>query len=228
MPTRSEMLKHSLALIATLGTQAAFAQDRRSAFVDAATLVPGLVADMRYAGSHNFVGRPVDGYLAPHCLLTQAAANALADVARDLGSRGLVIKAFDCYRPVRAVMNFVRWARDLNDQAEKAEFYPDVDKRTLFRDGYIASRSGHSRGSTIDLTLATTDGAELDMGTHFDFFSPKSWTDDSSISSQQHANRVLLATAMRRRGFRGYDKEWWHFTLRNEPFPETYFDFPVR
>jgi zinc D-Ala-D-Ala dipeptidase len=228
MPTRIEMLKHSLALIATLGTQAAFAQDRRSAFVDAATLVPGLVADMRYAGSHNFVGRPVDGYLAPHCLLTQAAANALADVARDLGSRGLVIKAFDCYRPVRAVMNFVRWARDLNDQAEKAEFYPDVDKRTLFRDGYIASRSGHSRGSTIDLTLATTDGAELDMGTHFDFFSPKSWTDDSSISSQQHANRVLLATAMRRRGFRGYDKEWWHFTLRNEPFPETYFDFPVR
>jgi len=228
MPTRIEMLKHSLALIATLGTQAAFAQDRPSAFVDAATLVPGLVADMRYAGSHNFVGRPVDGYMAPHCLLTQAAANALADVARNLGSRGLVIKAFDCYRPVRAVMNFVRWARDLNDQAEKAEFYPDVDKRTLFRDGYIASRSGHSRGSTIDLTLATTDGAELDMGTHFDFFSPKSWTDDSSISSQQHANRVLLATAMRRRGFRGYDKEWWHFTLRNEPFPETYFDFPVR
>jgi zinc D-Ala-D-Ala dipeptidase len=227
MPTRIEMLKHSLALIATLGAQAALAQDRPAAFVDAATVVPGLVAEMRYDGSHNFVGRPIDGYQAPHCLLTQAAANALANVARDLSSRGLVIKAFDCYRPVRAVLNFVRWARDLNDQAEKAEFYPNVDKRTLFRDGYIASRSGHSRGSTLDLTLETTDGAELDMGTHFDFFSPKSWTDDPSVSPQQHANRMLLATAMRRRGFRGYDKEWWHFTLRNELFPQTYFDFPV-
>jgi D-alanyl-D-alanine dipeptidase len=160
--------------------------------------------------------------------LTQVAAAALAEVARDLNSRGLVIKVFDCYRPERAVMNFVRWARDLNDTAEKAEFYPDVDKRVLFRDGYIASRSGHSRGSTLDLTLAKADGSELDMGTHFDFFSPKSWTDDASISTEQHANRMLLATAMRRRGFRGYDKEWWHFTLRNEPFPDTYFDFPVQ
>ena len=234
MPIRIEMLKHSVALIAALGAQAALAQepqatpDRPAAFVDAATVVPGLVADMRYAGSHNFVGRPIDGYQAPHCLLTGAGANALAEVARDIAPRGLVIKVFDCYRPVRAVMNFVRWARNLGDQAEKAEFYPDVDKRTLFRDGYIASRSGHSRGSTMDLTLETTDGAELDMGTHFDFFSPKSWTDDPSVSPQQHANRMLLAAAMRQRGFRGYDKEWWHFTLRGESFPETYFDFPVQ
>jgi D-alanyl-D-alanine dipeptidase len=227
-------LNLSAALVAIFGTQAALAQQppatqgRPPAFVDAATLVPGLVADMRYAGSHNFVGRPIDGYQAPHCLLTQAAAKALADVARDLSSRGLVIKVFDCYRPVRAVANFVRWARDLGDQAEKAEFYPDVDKRTLFRDGYIASHSGHSRGSTLDLTLAATDGTELDMGTHFDFFSPKSWTDDPTVSPQQHANRMVLADAMRRRGFRGYDKEWWHFTLRAEPFPDTYFDFPVQ
>jgi zinc D-Ala-D-Ala dipeptidase len=228
MPTRIEFLKLSVALIAAFGAQGAVAQDRPAAFVDAATVVPGLVADMRYAGSHNFVGRPIDGYQAPHCLLTQAAAAALAEVARDLNSRGLVIKVFDCYRPERAVMNFVRWARDLNDTAEKAEFYPDVDKRVLFRDGYIASRSGHSRGSTLDLTLAKADGSELDMGTHFDFFSPKSWTDDASISTEQHANRMLLATAMRRRGFRGYDKEWWHFTLRGEPFPDTYFDFPVQ
>jgi len=126
------------------------------------------------------------------------------------------------------VMNFVRWAHDLNDTAGKAEFYPDVDKRTLFRDGYIASRSGHSRGSTADLTLATADGRELDMGTPFDFFSRKSWTADASIRPEQHANRMLLAAAMRRRGFRGYDKEWWHFTLRGEPYPDTYFDFPVR
>jgi zinc D-Ala-D-Ala dipeptidase len=206
----------------------AAAQDRPAAFVDASTVVPGLTADIRYAGSHNFVGRPIDGYQAPCCLLTQAAASALAEVARDLAPRGLVIKVFDCYRPVRAVMNFVRWARDLNDAAAKAEFYPNVDKRTLFRDGYIASHSGHSRGSTADLTLATADGHELDMGTPFDFFSPRSWTADASISPEQHANRMTLAAAMRRRGFRGYDKEWWHFTLRNEPFPATYFDFPVR
>jgi len=228
MPARTEMLKLVLALIAAFGTQAALAQERSTAFVDAVTIVPGLVADMRYAGSHNFIGRPIDGYEAPHCLLTQAAADALADVARVLAARGLVIKAFDCYRPTRAVMNFVRWAHDLNDTAGKAEFYPDVDKRTLFRDGYIASRSGHSRGSTADLTLATADGRELDMGTPFDFFSRKSWTADASISPEQHANRLLLAAAMRRRGFRGYDREWWHFTLRSEPFPETYFDFPVR
>jgi len=228
MPVRTEMLKPVLALIAAFGTQAALAQERSTAFVDAVSIVPGLVADMRYAGSHNFIGRPIDGYEAPHCLLTQAAADALADVARDLAARGLVIKVFDCYRPTRAVMNFVRWAHDLNDTAGKAEFYPDVDKRTLFRDGYIASRSGHSRGSTADLTLATADGRELDMGTPFDFFSRKSWTADASISPEQHANRMLLAAAMRRRGFRGYDKEWWHFTLRGEPYPDTYFDFPVR
>ena len=233
------MLKLSLALIATFGTQAALAQepqatdDRSAAFVDAATLVPGLVTDMRYAGSHNFVGRPIDGYQAPHCLLTRSAATALTAVARDLAPRGLVIKVFDCYRPTRAVANFVRWVRDPSDQVAKAEFYPDVDKRTLFRDGYIASQSGHSRGSTADLTLAKTNGTELephelDMGTHFDFFSPKSWTADPTVTAEQHANRMLLADAMRRRGFRGYDKEWWHFTLRGEPFPDTYFDFPVR
>jgi len=220
-------LKAAGVLLVAFGVQAALAQDRSAAFVDAATVVPGLVADMRYAGSHNFVGRPIDGYAAPHCLLTAAAANALADVARDIAARGLVIKAFDCYRPVRAVMNFVRWARDLGATAGRAEFYPDVDKRTLFRDGYIASRSGHSRGSTLDLTLATADGRELDMGTTFDFFSPKSSTNSTAVGPEQHANRMLLAAAMRRHGFYGYGKEWWHFTLRNEPFPATYFDFPV-
>jgi|SRR5579862_773245 len=222
------MLRFSLALVATFSVHAALAQERPAAFVDVASVVPGLLADIRYAGSHNFVGRPIDGYEAPRCLLTQAAADALAAVARDLASRGLRIKVFDCYRPTRAVANFVRWARDLNDIAGKAEFYPDVDKRTLFRDGYIASQSGHSRGSTTDLTLAQADGQGLDMGTPFDFFSPKSWTADRSISAEAHANRMLLATAMRRRGFRRYDKEWWHFTLRGEPFPDTYFDFPVK
>jgi D-alanyl-D-alanine dipeptidase len=228
MPVRTNALKISVILAAVVGAQAALAQDRPAGFVDAATLVPGLVADMRYAGSHNFVGRPIDGYQAPRCLLSQQAANALADVAHDLASRNLVIKAFDCYRPERAVMNFMRWARDLSDSAGKAEFYPNVDKRTLFRDGYIASHSGHSRGSTIDMTLATADGREIDMGAPFDFFSPKSWTADPTVTAEQHGNRILLAAAMRRHGFYGYSKEWWHFTLSHEPFPDTYFDFPVK
>jgi zinc D-Ala-D-Ala dipeptidase len=222
------MLKLCLVLAAAFGMQAALAQERPSAFVDAATVVPGLIVEMRYAGSHNFVGRPIDGYEAPRCLLSQAAAAALAEVARDLSSRGLHIKVFDCYRPMRAVMNFVRWARDLNDTAGKVEFYPDVDKRTLFRDGYIASHSGHSRGSTIDMTLTNDDGRELDMGTPFDFFSPKSSPADPTVTPEQHTNRMLLAAAMRRHGFRPYDREWWHFTLRGEPFPATYFDFPVK
>jgi|SRR5579871_659243 D-alanyl-D-alanine dipeptidase len=237
MLARIEMLTvpfaRPLALIAALGAQAAVAQPNGetppAAFVDAATVVPGLIAEMRYAGPHNFTGRPVDGYQAPRCLLTRQAAAALANVAHDLAPHGLVIKAFDCYRPTRAVANFVRWARDLSDTVAKAEFYPDVDKRMLFRDGYIASHSGHSRGSTIDMTLArASDRTELDMGTHFDFFSPRSWTADPTISAAQRANRMLLVAAMRRRGFRNYAKEWWHFTLTPELFPDTYFNFPVR
>jgi len=216
------------ALLTVFTVYSAGAEERPAAFVDAATVVPGLVAEMRYAGSHNFVGRPIDGYEAPHCLVTRPAASALADVARDLAPHGLVINVFDCYRPTRAVANFVRWARDLKDQKMKAEFYPDVDKRTLFRDGYIANQSGHSRGSTVDLTLAQADGHELDMGTPFDFFSPKSWPANPSVSAEAHQNRMLLAAAMHRRGFRAYDKEWWHFTLRGEPFPDTYFNFPVK
>ncbi len=204
------------------------AQERPAGFVDVATVVPGVILDMRYAGSHNFVGRPIDAYEAPRCLLTKPAADALADVARDLASRGLVLKIFDCYRPTRAVANFVRWARDINDTVGKKEFYPSVDKRTLFQNGYISSRSGHSRGSTVDLTLARSDGQELDMGTPFDFFSPLSWPAADGVSGEAKANRALFAAAMRRRGFRPYDKEWWHFTLSHEPFPATYFDFPVR
>jgi D-alanyl-D-alanine dipeptidase len=221
------LLRIALGLLC-FASYAALAQERPPAFVDAASVVPGLMADIRYAGSHNFTGRPIDGYETPRCLLTREAADALAEVARDVSPRGLHVKVFDCYRPTRAVANFVRWARDIGDTAAKAEFYPNVDKRTLFRDGYIASHSGHSRGSTIDMTLARDDGHELDMGTPFDFFSPRSWTADSSITAEQHDNRMLLAAAMRRHGFRGYDKEWWHFTLRGEPFSETFFDFPVK
>jgi D-alanyl-D-alanine dipeptidase len=205
------------------------ADQRPAIFVDATSVAPGLVVEARYAGSHNFVGEPIDGYDKPLCYLTRPAAAALAQVVADLEPRGLTIKVFDCYRPVRAVAHFVRWARNLGDVRMKAEFYPHVDKSTLFRDGYIAARSGHSRGSTADLTLARrSDGQELDMGTPFDFFSPRSWPSDRSVSAEARANRALLAQAMGRRGFRPYDMEWWHFTLRGEPEPETYFDFPVR
>ena len=162
------------AALAICTPPAAVAQVPPAAFVDAATVVPALIVDMRYAGAHNFVGRPIPGYDAARCWLTPPAGAALAEVARDLAPRGLVLKVFDCYRPARAVASFVRWARDLNDTAGKAEFYPQIDKRTLFRDGYIAARSGHSRGSTVDLTLAEAGGRELDMGTPFDFFSPRS------------------------------------------------------
>jgi D-alanyl-D-alanine dipeptidase len=225
-----------LALITALtisANTAAFAQQRPPSFVDAASVVPDLVVEMRYLGENNFVGKRIDGYEKPVCYLTREAAAALADVARDLAPRGLVIKAFDCYRPTRAVAHFVRWARDLADTARKADYYPDVDKRTLFRDGYIAARSGHSRGSTIDMTLARkADGQgrseELDMGTPFDFFSVRSWPSDRNVSAEAQANRALLANAMTRRGFTAYSKEWWHFTLRREPFPDRYFDFQVR
>ncbi|HZP78729.1 MAG TPA: M15 family metallopeptidase [Pseudolabrys sp.] len=198
-------------------------------FVDVAAQVPGLVVDMRYAGSHNFVGRPVAGYEGARCLLTAPAATALAAVQRDLAARRLGLKVFDCYRPTRAVADFMRWAGDVHDTKTKAEFYPDVDKRNVFRDGYVATRSGHSRGSTVDLTLVRlSDGQELDMGTPFDFFSERSSPDDKSVTAEQHANRMLLAQVMRRHNFRPYDMEWWHFTLNHELYPHTYFDFPVK
>jgi len=198
-------------------------------FADAAAVVDGLIVDMRYFDANNFVGERIDGYERPRCLLSVPAANALAAVERDLLARGLGLKVFDCYRLQRAVAQFVRWAQRIDDVKRKREFYPDEDKRELFDKGYISDRSGHSRGSTVDLTLVRrADGRELDMGSPFDFLSPKSWPSDRSVSEEAQQNRALLAAAMRRGGFRPYDKEWWHFTLNNEPFPDTYFDFPVR
>jgi zinc D-Ala-D-Ala dipeptidase len=198
-------------------------------FVDAGAVVDGLVVDMRYFGDQNFVGERIDGYERARCVLSAPAARALAAVQHDLAARGLGLKVFDCYRPQRAVAHFVRWAQRIDDVKRKREFYPDVDKRDLFKEGYISERSGHSRGSTVDLTLVRrADGRELDMGSPFDFFSPKSWPSDTSAGAQAQANRALLAAAMSRGGFRPYDKEWWHFTLVDEPFPDTYFDFPVR
>lgn len=220
-------------LAASLLVSAAHAAEQRpAAFVDAATLVPRLVVEMRYAGAHNFVGAPIDGYEKPVCLLARPAADGLAQVQRDLSAQQLGLKVFDCYRPARAVAHFIRWARDVRDTKAKAEFYPAVDKRDLFRLGYISPQSGHSRGSTVDISLVRlADGAEpveLDMGTQFDTFSPRSWPSDTTVSAEARRNRALLADAMRRHGFVRYVKEWWHFTLGNEPFRGTYFDFPVK
>jgi zinc D-Ala-D-Ala dipeptidase len=217
-------------LLLLLASCSAHAQSMPAEFIDAATVVDGLAIDMRYFGVDNFVGKRIDGYEAPRCLLTRPAATALAAAQRDLTRRGLGLKVYDCYRPARAVAQFLRWARDLADIARKPEYYPDVDKRDLFRLGYIAERSGHSRGSTVDITLVrrVRGGSDPEMGTRFDFFSPKSWPVDTSVGKRAQRSRALLSATMTRAGFQPYDQEWWHFTLRNEPFPASYFDFPVR
>ncbi|WJJ94595.1 M15 family metallopeptidase [Neopusillimonas aromaticivorans] len=196
-------------------------------FLDAA--VPGLSVDLRYTGSHNFVGRPVAGYDGARPVLSVPAAAALARVQADLKPFGLGLLVFDAYRPQRAVDDFVKWAADLGDVNTRREFYPDVDKSNLFKEDYIAERSGHSRGSTVDLTLVALDSQDaLDMGSSFDFFGVESWPEHPALTPQQRANRLLLQTLMVRHGFKPYPKEWWHFTLDNEPFPQTYFDFLPR
>ncbi len=201
----------------------------RSGFVDAATVVPELVVDMRYFGEENFVGRRIDGYEAPVCLMTKEAAAGLARVQAKLAPFGLGLMVFDCYRPQRAVADFVAWAKDLPDQKRKAIQYPNVDKSRLFELGYIAEKSGHSRGSTVDLTLVDlTSRAEIDMGSGYDLFDTKSWPSDPTVDSQARANRLALQAAMAGEGFRPLKEEWWHFTLNSEPYPETYFDFVVR
>lgn len=198
-------------------------------FVDVSTIIDDLVVEMRYFGTDNFVGRPIDGYEAPRCILTLEAAEALATVQARLAPFGLGLKVYDCYRPAQAVAHFARWAQDPADVLRKDDYYPEVDKRDLFALGYIAERSGHSRGSTVDLTIVNkADGTELDMGTGFDLFSTLSWPDEPSMTAQQRANRLLLQELMLSAGFNFYEMEWWHFTLANEPFPDTYFDFPIR
>lgn len=222
---RAVVLSFALALAAC----AHAAPERPDGFVDAARVVSGLQVEMRYAEAHNFVGRRVDGYEAPVCILTREAAEALARVQAELAPRGLGLKVYDCYRPQRAVADFARWAADLSDQRTKAEFYPNVDKNRLFELGYIAERSGHSRGSTVDLTIVDlSTGAEVDMGSPFDLFDTRSWPTDETVSPAARANRMLLAGVMQQHGFRPLREEWWHFTLNGEPHPDTYFDFVVR
>ncbi len=185
-----------------------------------------ITQDPRYAGSDNFMGRPVRGYLAPEVMMTRAAAEALAAAQKSAKAQGLSLLVFDGYRPQRAVDHFVEWGADLADTLNKAAYYPNVPKAELFERGYIAERSGHSRGSTVDVTL-TRDGLPLDMGTPFDFFDELSHTENPAITPEAMANRMLLRDIMAAAGFRNYVNEWWHYTLVSEPYPDTYFDIPV-
>ncbi|MEU7191733.1 M15 family metallopeptidase [Streptomyces sp. NPDC045369] len=221
-------------------------------FVALRDVDPTIRQEMRYFTPHNFMGVPVTGYRQPLCILTRDAARALHRAQRSFVRQGYTLKVYDCYRPQRAVNHFVDWAKDLGDQRMKGEFYPRVDKSALFRDGYIAEKSGHSRGSTVDLTLVRLPGPptrpyipgepltrcyapqkerfpdnSLDMGTGFDCFDTLAHTLDPRVQGRQRANRLLLKQGLERAGFRNYDKEWWHYTFTPETFPDTYFDFPV-
>lgn len=197
-------------------------------FVYADEAVPGLRLDIRYATEYNFVGKPIAGYLAPLAILTKEAAAALKAASEDLAKEGYGLKIYDAYRPTKAVAEFVAWSRDASDTKMKADFYPDVDKKDAFKLGYLAHNSGHSRGSTVDLTLVDLKtGQEVDMGSPYDLFSPISAHDTKRISKEQAANRRMLRAAMERHGFQSLNKEWWHYTLKKEPFPDTYFDFDI-
>ena len=198
-------------------------------FVLVGEAIPDALLDIRYCTTYNFVGARIDGYEAPVAVLTKEAADALKLVSDDMKQQGLRLVIYDAYRPQQAVDHFVRWAEDIADTRMKSVFYPDVDKADLFEKGFIARRSGHSRGSTVDLTLLDEkSGTLLDMGGPFDFFGELSHPDYAGVTPAQHANRMLLQSAMVKRGFKPLSTEWWHFTLVDEPYPKTFFDFPVR
>lgn len=199
-----------------------------SGFVEIAEAVPDAILEIRYYSTYNFVGERIDGYEAPVALLTREAAEALREVSDDLAEQGFRLKIYDAYRPQSAVDHFKRWAADPEEVSMKECFYPELDKSVLFSQGYISSKSGHSRGSTVDLTLFDMDtGKELDMGGTFDYFGARSHPGYGELTEEQAANRALLREAMLARGFKGINTEWWHFTLKNEPYPDTYFNFPV-
>ncbi|MEN8124509.1 MAG: M15 family metallopeptidase [Bacteroidota bacterium] len=197
-------------------------------FVYLKELMPNLRSDMRYFGSNNFIGKPIDGYNDAKLLLTKEAAAALKKVQDGLERLGFGLLVYDAYRPQRAVDQFIDWAKDEEDTLMKEKFYPNVDKKDLFELGYISEKSGHSRGSTLDLTIVSlTTGRILNMGGEYDLFDEKSHTDYQYITKNQRALRLLLKRRMEKEGFKSYEKEWWHFTLNNEPYPDTYFDFPI-
>ena len=199
-----------------------------SGFVVLADFVPHIVQEIRYYSTYNFIGERIDGYEEPCALLTKEAARALKAVAGEMIVQGYRLKVYDAYRPACAVKHFVLWGIEDQDIRMKPYFYPELEKQELFAKGYIAAQSGHSRGSAIDLTLLDMrTGKELDMGSPFDLFSEVSHPDYKGITQEQYENRMLLQHAMVRNGFEPIDCEWWHFLLKDEPYPDTYFEFPV-
>ena len=199
-----------------------------SGFVLLSDYVPGIIQEIRYFSTYNFIGDRIDGYEEPCAIITKEAARALRSVANELNVRGLRLKIFDTYRPACAVRHFVLWGIEDLDLRMKPFFYPELEKQALFKEGYIASQSSHSRGSTVDLTLLDmATGKELDMGSPFDLFSPISHPDCKGVTEEQYNNRMILRNCMIKHGFEPIDCEWWHFTLKDEPYPDTYFEFPV-
>ena len=199
-----------------------------SGFVLVSDYVPAVIQEIRYYSTYNFVGDRIDGYEQPCAILTKEAARALKGISNKLNVMGYRIKVFDAYRPATAVKHFTLWGVDDLDLRMKPFFYPDLEKQELFRRGYIASKSTHSRGSAVDLTLLDMKtGKEVDMGSPFDYFSEVSHPDYKGVTKEQYENRMFLQDMMVRGGFEPIDCEWWHFTLRDEPYPDTYFDFPV-
>ena len=199
-----------------------------SDFVLLSEAVPDAILEIRYYSTYNFVGDRIDGYEEPVALLTKEAAKALQEVSDEVMAKGYRLKIYDAYRPQMAVDNFMAWALDADDTRMKEYFYPELDKTVLFPQGYIAEHSGHSRGSTVDLTLFDMETEkEVDMGGTFDYFGELSHPDYTDITDEQYANRMILREAMLNHGFKPLDEEWWHFTLKEEPFPDTYFTFPV-
>lgn len=199
-----------------------------SDFVVLADYVPSIIQEIRYHSTYNFIGERIDGYEEPVALLTKEAARALQSVSNEMMVQGFRLKVFDAYRPVCAVKRFVLWGIEDEDIRMKPYFYPELKKQELFEKGYIAKKSSHSRGSTVDLTLLDMNtGKELDMGSPFDLFSEASHPDYKGITEEQYNNRMILQRVMLRNGFNPIDCEWWHFTLDDEPYPDTYFEFPV-
>ncbi len=217
----------SLLLVGTCDAQVS-ANDS-SGFVVLDDVSPDVIVELRYFTSYNFIGDKIRGYEEPVALVTKETAVALQGVLKELAPLGYTLKVFDAYRPQMAVDHFVEWARDLQDTRMKSYFYPEESKANLFSHGYIASRSGHSRGSTVDVTLYDVrNDCDVDMGGTFDYFGYRSYPDYPHLTEQQKQNRNLLRSVMLKHGFRGIDTEWWHFTLNNEPYPQVYFNFTVK
>ena len=224
-------MKCLMTLIVLFLSQNLQAQNLPEGFVYLKNVIPNIEIDLRYYSSDNFIGDTIDGYHVNKCIIGEKAALALKEVQAELNAQGLGLKVFDAYRPQRAVNHFVRWAKALDDTTMKAVHYPEVDKSRLFEEGYIAARSGHSRGSTLDLTIIYLEGEnkgkEMDMGTPWDYFGVESWPSSVLVSDDQIDNRMILQRVMIKHGFKPLREEWWHFTLKDEPFKGQYFDFPV-